>query len=64
MDTSDVTASGWSRNTIAVKIYYPTRRANEAKTNKLLKNERGSKGWWGVREREEGEVTLVFITER
>jgi len=42
MDTSDVTASGCSRNTIAVKIYYPTRRPNEAKTNKLLKNERGA----------------------
>jgi len=68
MDTSDVTASGCSRNTIAVKIYYPTRRPNEAKTNKLLKNEQGSKGLGvgggRVREREEGEVTLVFITER
>jgi hypothetical protein len=44
VDTSDVIASGCSRNTIAVKIYYPARRLNEAKTNKLLKNERSRKG--------------------
>jgi hypothetical protein len=56
MGTSDVIASGCSRNTIAAKIYYLARRLNEAKTNKLRKNERSSKEQErnGGRKRERG----------